>query len=434
MKITFLVPDFHPDFSAVGYCTYQVQKCLTEEFDVSVISFRRGQEQPLEDRLDTIHVHRIETDEMRARAKALAETGPMVRARLLALRLKGAARRLLSPETIDQPLVRAYLARLEAMDPRPEVIIPVVFPFESVLAALAFKRAHPEIAVIPYLFDNFVDSGSLHVLELARALKRSRHLRLECQMLEDATAVLSMHPLRAHFVHHFPARLCEKITYLEHPLLTQPTAACAPRRDDGVTRLCYTGALIKKVRDPSYLRALLRAMRPSETIQANFYVMGNAAGKIPTQTGRGSVQIINHGRVPKREADIAVRNADILLNIGEVQGKQISSKVFEYMATGKPIIHCAFVEKDSVSKILEKYPLALCITQTRRLFDENISRVEKFIAEYRSTQISFDDVKAIYPEALPETTSKILSALISHGVPMREPEYNRRSLGDSNER
>ena len=434
MRITFLVPEFYPDFSAVGYCAYQVQKCLTDEFDVSVISFRHGQTQPLEERLDTIHVHRIETHYMRARAQALAASGPMARARLMSLRLKGALRRLLYPETIDEPLVRAYQARLEKMAPRPDVIVPVVFPFETVLAALAFKRAYPEVKVIPYLFDDFVDSGSLHVLKLARALKRGRHLRLESRMLEDADAVLSMHPLRAHFEHYFPTRMHKKVTYLEHPLLVKPAAARVPRHDDGVTRLCYTGALIKKVRDPSYLRALLRAMRPRQTVQADFYVMGDAAAKIPTQTGGGSVRIINHGRVPKPEADAAVRNADILINIGDAQGKQVSSKVFEYMATGKPIIHFAFVEKDTVSIILEKYPLALCITQTRRLFDGNVRRVEKFISERRSNEIPFDDVKAIYPEALPETTGKILSALISYGAQIPEAEYNKRSVGDSNER
>ncbi len=406
-QITFLCSEFYPDFSAVGYCAYQVQKCLKDEFDVSVISFRHGQTQPLEERLDTIQIHRIETDDMRARAEALAASGPMARARFMALRLKGAARRLLSPETIDKSLVRAYQARLEAMDPRPEVIVPVVFPFETVLAALAFKRTHREVTVIPYLFDDFVDSGSLHVLKLARALKRGRHLRLECQMLENANAVLSMHPLRAHFDHYFPTPLREKITYLEHPLLAQPAATCVPRHDDGVTRLCYTGSLIKRVRDPSYLCALLYAIRPRQAIQADFYVMGNAAGKIPTQTGEGSVQITNHGRVPKPEADAALWSADILLNLGDAQGKQISSKVFEYMATGKPIVHFAYVPDDTVTRVLARYPLALCLVQDRARFDENVRLFSEFITTRRRDMLNFETVKAIYQEALPETSAKV---------------------------
>jgi hypothetical protein len=333
----------------------------------------------------------------------------------MGLRLKGAARRLVSPDTIDKPLIRAYQARLEAMDPRPEVIVPAVFPFETVLAALAFKRTHPEVTVIPYLFDDFVDSGSLHVLKIARAVKRGRHLHLERRMLEEADAVLSMHPLRAHFDENFPPQLCDKITYLEHPLLTRPAMACAPRHDDGVTRLCYTGALVKKVRDPAYLRALLHAIRTGQTIQADFYVMGNAASKIPTETIGGSVQITNHGRVPKSEADAAVQNADILLNLGDAQGKQVSSKVFEYIATGKPIIHLAYVEDDAVSKILEKYPLALSLVQHHSQFEANVRRSERFIAEKRFKCLSFEDVKEMYPEAFPENSATILLSLVRRG-------------------
>ncbi len=411
-QITFLVGSSYPDFSAVSYCVYQVQKCLTEEFDVSVISCREGLSQPLEGRFDKINVHRIETDYMRVRAKASAKTGRMARARLFLLRLQGAARRLLSSETIDRPFLSEYQMRLENMNPRPEVIVPVVFPFETVLAALAFKRAHPEVIVIPYLFDDFVDSGSLHVLKLARFLKRGRHLRLECRMLEDADAVISMHPLRAHLERNFPSNLLEKITYLEHPLLIQPGSACVSRHEDGVTRLCYTGSLINNVRDPSYLVALLRAIRPGQTVQADFYVMGNAARKIPTQAGGGSVQIINYGRVPKPEADAAVWNADILINLGDAQGKQVSSKVFEYMATGKPIVHLAYVPDDAVTSILAKYPLALCLVQDQCRFKENVRLFLEFITTRRRDMLNFETVKAIYPEALPETSAMVFRQIL----------------------
>lgn len=412
-QITFLVGSFHPNFSAVSYCTYQVQKCLTDEFDVSTIAFRDDPTQPLEGLLDAIRVHRIETPGMRARGIARASFGLGASVRRIALRVKGALRRLLSPETVDRSLVRAYQARLEAIDPRPDVIVSSVFPFETVLAALAFKRSHSDVTVIPYLFDDFVDSGSLHVLRIARALKRGRHLRLERRMLENADAVLSMHPLRAHFERHFPPRLREKITYLEHPLLTQPATALTQPTDDGVTRLCYTGALVKKVRDPDYLCALLRALRPGQTVQADFYVMGSAGAKILTESVGDAVQIVNHGRVPKPEADAAVQSADILLNLGDAQGKQVSSKVFEYMATGKPIVHLAYLPDDAVTKILAKYPLALCLVQDRDRFDENVRLFSDFITTRRRDMLTFETVKAIYPEALPETTGTLFKAVVA---------------------
>ena len=432
-QITFLVGSFHPNFEAVGYCAYQVQRCLADKFDISTIAFRDEPSQLLEDRLDAIRVHRIETPRMRARGIAQGTSGLGGDARRIALRVKGAVRRLLSSETVDHSLVRAYQARLEAMDPRPEVIVPVVFPIEAALAALAFKRNYPEVYVIPYLFDDFVDSGSLHVLKLARAIKRGRHLHLERRMLENADAVMAMKPLRAHFEKYFIAGLLDKITYLEHPLLTRPSGASTLRYDDGVTRLCYTGSLIKNVRDPDYLLSLLHAMQTKQHVQADFYVMGNAAAKIPSETSRGSVKIINHGRVPKPKADAAVQNADILINMGEMQGKQVSSKVFEYIATGKPIIHLAYIENDAVSKILEKYPLALCLVVDRKAFNANVSRLTTFILQERQGSLPFNKVKEIYPEALPETTAKEFKDIINRTKLLEpdSPSFNDSKLANS---
>jgi hypothetical protein len=408
--IVFLVGSFHPNFSAVGYCAYQVQKCLVDTFDVSTIAFRDDPSQPLDGQLDAIRVHRIETSEMRARGLARAAKGQMARARH-ALRLKGALRRLLSPETIDRRLVDAYLERLKGMDPQPDVIVPVVFPFETVLAALAYKRTHPGVMVVPYLFDDFVDSGSLHVLKLAREMKRPRHLHLERRMLAESDAVLAMHPLRRHLEGSFDSTLLAKVMFLEHPLLSPPARA-TDRCDDGIIRLCFTGSLIQKVREPGYLINLLGALKIDRPVRADFFVMGNVAREVPSGVLGNGLEIVNHGRVPKPEADAAVARADILINIGEVTGRQISSKVFEYMATGKPIIHLAHVENDAVTKVLSKYPLTLSLIEDRSQLDENAHKVSDFIGRGAAEKLTFEQVKTIYPEALPATTANFLKDIL----------------------
>lgn len=410
-RIVFLLDSFYPNFSAVGHCGYQVQKCLAQSHDVTVMSVRDDNTLPLEDRYDGLRILRVETPNTRRRNSLRAKSGRRAQVELTALRAKGVIRRITSPETIDKSLVRAYLERLNRMDPAPQVIVPLVFPFESVLAALAYKRTHPGTLVLPYLFDNFTDSGPLHVLKLARWLKRGRHLRLERQMLSEADYILSMHPLRAHFEAHFEKSLCEKITFLEHPLLTRPKEQNASPKDDTI-RLCYTGALVYGHVEPDRTVTLLRALKPSTPLCADFYVMGNSARKVPTAKLSNGVEIVNHGRVTKTQANLALSRADVLLNIGEVRGRQVSSKVFEYMATGKPILHLAYVAQDVVSGILEKYPLALCLVQDRDSLIENVRRTEVFLARCRDRRLSFEEVAAIYPEALPNATANLLAHLI----------------------
>jgi hypothetical protein len=421
--LVFLLGSYYPDFSAVGYCAYQVQKCLVDDYDISVVAFRSGPDQRLEEMQEGIRIQRIETSYMRRRNNVQSRSGLCASGWSQLLRISGAVHRLLAPETVDRALVSAYLDRLNSMEPKPNTIVPLVFPFETVLAALAYKKANPEITVYPYLFDDFVESGSLHVLNIARRLKRPRHLRLERRMLEEADAVLSMHPLRQHLETNFEKPLLNKITFLEHPLLTRQQQS-EHRTDDGVTRLCFTGSLIRKVREPGYLLDLLRELQPTTLTRADFFVMGNEAYKVRTKTLKGGVEIVNHGRVPKSQADAAVRYADILLNVGEAQGKQVSSKIFEYMSTGKPIIHLAYVKDDAVSRILAKYPLALCLVQDRRRLAENARLVSVFIVKNRHSFIPFTEVEAIYPEALPATTGEVLGALIKSNEFIPHPEKN----------
>jgi glycosyltransferase involved in cell wall biosynthesis len=426
-NVVFLLGSYYPDFSAVGYCAYQVHKCLRNEYDICVLAFRNDPAQSMEEVHEGIRIVRLETADMKQRNALKIRKDKMAKACMLMHRARGAVRKLLSPETVDRALVRAYMDKLNSMTPKPRVVVPLVFPFETVLAALEYKKANPDVQIIPYLFDDFVDSGSLHVLKTVGVLKRRRHLRLEQQMLEEAHAILAMHPLRKHFESNYDKCLLDKLIFLEHPLLSRPHEL-HQRCAGGAVRLCFTGSLIRRVREPDYLLALLRQLRVNISVFVDFYVMGNGACKVRTETVGDFIHIENHGRVQKYEADQAVRNADILINIGEVKGRQISSKIFEYMSTGKPIIHLAYVEDDAVSRILNKYPLSCTLVMARGQLTLNAHRIGDFIQEAMHKQLTFDEIKQIYPEAMPDATSSILVKLMACEPP-KTVEYHEEQHG-----
>lgn len=410
MNIVFLTGASYPEFDAVGNCAYQVQNCLAVDFRISVVSYHSEPDQPDDDAVDGIRLYRFETEDMKQRAAVLRSNSRLAPLRHQILRIRGALSRLLSPVTVNQALVTAYRNTLNRLNPKPDILVPLVFPFETVMAAMAYKADHPDVMLMPYLFDDFVDSGSLHVLKIAREIKRPRHLALERQMLAAADAVLAMQQLRSHLERSFDNDLLRKVTFLEHPLLSPPSAP-AQRGDDGIVRLCFTGSLIRKVRESGYLIELLDALAVERRVQVDFFVMGNAAKDLPSGVLPNGVEIVNHGRVPKGQADAAVARADILINIGEVTGQQVSSKVFEYMATGKPILHLASAMTDAVTTILSKYPLALCLHEEKARLAENARKVSDLIASERLGALTFEQVKEIYPEALPSTTADVFREL-----------------------
>jgi hypothetical protein len=411
-NITFLAGSFYPDFEAVGFCAYQVQKCLADEHLISVVSFRSQPHQQDEETICGIRIIRFATQEMTQRSLLAKHAGRIASMRLKIMRIRGALRKLLSPTSINKHLVQSYIECLEKLEPKPDVLVPLVFPFETVLAALAYKAKNPHVTLVPYLFDDFVQSGSLHVLNLAREMKRNRHLDLERRMLSESDAVLAMHPLRQHLEENFESCLLGRVTFVEHPLLSPPVSA-SEIDNLGTIKLCFTGSLIRNVREAGNLIRLLEAVQIEKPVRVDFYVMGNAAQDVPSGFLSNGVEIVNHGRVTKSEADAAVARADILINIGEVTGRQVSSKIFEYVSTGKPILHLANVKTDSVSGILSKYPLGLSIINDQRKLRENAHKISDLIRKGESEKITFDVVQTIWPDALPEYTAKIFRKIIN---------------------
>lgn len=410
--IVFIVGSYYPRFSAVGICAKRVIDALKGQFDISVVAM--SDEYAVEPmiRLDGVAIHRVHTPEIVARGQLArrmrASNDLSDRLQLLALRARATLRRLLSPVTVDRALVNAYKRKLEQI-PDIDVIVPLVFPFESVIAALEYASSS-KVKVVPYLFDNFVDSRSLHVLSMARKLKRRRHLRLEAEMIERSNTVLSMYPLEPHFRTAFSPEKCEKIQFLEHPLLVRVPPARVVAT--GLVRLVYTGALIRNIREPDYVMDFLEGLDITSPFEADFYVMGNAARQVKSRTTHSGMVIRNRGQVSKEEANTAVEQSSVLLNISEIEGKQISSKIFEYMSAGKPIVHFAYTRDDVVTKILGRYPLALCLLQESSLMDENRANFSRFVSENLGKSMEFDRVAEIFPEALPETTARAITQVI----------------------
>lgn len=414
--VVFIVGSFYPNYSAVAYCAAQVIRELKDEFQISVIAIRHSPDLPYHEIVDGIDVFRVDAADVARRLNLsrliTSAAGKRTRLNLLWWRAWAVAKKLLSPVTVDRQLVEAYRTGLESLG-QVDAIVPLVFPFESAIAGLEYVRKNPATQLIPYIFDRFVESRSLHVFPLNRWFKRRKHLALELEMFEQAIAVVAMHPLKEHFCRHFPALSRTKLVCVEHPLLVPARANVC--RSDGITRLVFTGSLIRHVVEAEYLMTLLVGLLPKAPIEAAFYVMGNAAHQVVTASPSRFFSIRNHGRVPKEVAQEAVAQADILLNIGEMQGRQISSKVFEYMAAGKPIVHLACVCDDVMSELLSRYPLALCLQQSASRLEENRQSLVSFIERFAKRRLAFDEVAALYPEALPVATANLMRRLIVDG-------------------
>lgn len=105
--------------------------------------------------------------------------------------------------------------------------------------------------------------------------------------------------------------------------------------------------------------------------------------------------------------DVALKyldNADVLLSIGNKESPMAPSKIYEYISTGKPIIHFYTWDKDPCIEPLKKYGNAILInenkdfdihlllnfldTHDRKVFDEFVSNFESSTPSYTANLIS----------------------------------------------
>ena len=106
---------------------------------------------------------------------------------------------------------------------------------------------------------------------------------------------------------------------------------------------------------------------------------------------------------------------DFLLSIGNhLTGDDMSlpSKVLEYIAIGKPIIHVFGGPNDSAVDYLEKYGLS-CIIYPDDDFNENVQKVLNYIDCEKGKEISYNTVKALFPENTPGYTAKQIKQFLN---------------------
>ena len=412
MHIVFLVGSYYPNYSAVGKCVGNVADLLAKKHKVTVICEKNSLNQTFREVFNNQDILRFITSDMTRRFKIIdqikREKGwkkRMFQLNLSILKLKQVLKFLFSKLSIKQDMISCYIDALKSIDNSIDVIIPASMPFESVIAASQYKmKFKRDVILIPYLFDKFTDSKTLHRLRLNWIIKRKAHINLENDVLNNADKIIAMNTLKRFYINE-----CSKlnqIIFLEHPLLVQNNNENTSSLSS--IKLTYIGGFYKNYVEPDYLLRLFYKSKIDARLE--LYIIGNRSQIINKYVKLDNRRIFNYGSVDKETAMLKLAENSILVSVAEKSGLQLSSKIFDYISTGKPIIHFYNSENDVNKTILERYPIALCIKEEKQLLSQNINEFEEFCLNNSGKIISWDIIREIYPEAIPEYTVSIIES------------------------
>ena len=101
--------------------------------------------------------------------------------------------------------------------------------------------------------------------------------------------------------------------------------------------------------------------------------------------------------VPRATAVNAILDADVLLSTGNPYPVHLPSKTFDYLASGKPVIHFYSIPDCPALEYYRSYPLGLCIPMDAEL-ELTTKQVLEFCLSIRGSKLPFEDVEVLYPE------------------------------------
>lgn len=401
-KIVIIVGSYFPYPSAVGVCASNIAKELSNEFDVSIVCVKTSNNQPDFEVIDGCNIYRVSYSH-HALMNSKNAFGVFFKVRKLFSRLSNSASKLLSPFDFNIHLVDAFFSKIEIIK-EIDVLIPFSFPVESLEASVRIKKLNPKVLLVPYVYDNYVESEPLHKFKLNALIKRKNYIKAEERFIESSDMYVAVHSLRTHYETTLRPDLLRKVVFTEHPLL---------RRNDGYKSvsndlmITYTGSLIKGYVEAEGFLELLSEIDSKHKF--HFYAFGNGVVGVNKFLNEN---VFLHDKVSKDEVNEIIRNSSVLISIAEFSGKQISSKIFDYMSSGKPIIQYSYSPDCINVKILEKYPLKLNIFHDDGA-EVNSKKLVNFLDSVSGKSVSFEQVAKLYPDALPSYNANLISRYVN---------------------
>ncbi len=139
-----------------------------------------------------------------------------------------------------------------------------------------------------------------------------------------------------------------------------------PSRDRNL-RLLFVGTLHKEIRKPDMLLRLFNELlrtHLAEKLELHFVGnINNCHEYFQAYKTLLNKKIFCHGKLSRSQAFQAMKEADVLVNIGNEFPYQLPSKVVEYASLGKPVLNLAKIDEDSSAAFFKHYPGSLCLLE-----------------------------------------------------------------------
>ena len=282
-----------------------------------------------------------------------------------------------------------------------DYFIATLEPIEAAIAMLQAKRQSDVFAL--YQMDTFWNNAIKNPNYQQNRIQCERKLAKEC-LFNLTTEQISQ--TSAEFYENEPDKLIKS----EFPMMIKPDIKKLV--NNGTIKKCvFTGTLYADIRPPENIIKIIAELKMKD-VQFDFYGLHQELIQKDPLYQQAKEYINLHGVVETKEAERVRQTADFLINIDNTCVEQVPSKIFEYIATGKPIINFYFNKNSAILKHMEKYPLKTNIFIGKQFeLSEACEKICEFISTAHGKNVPYDTVERIYEENTPQyVANQLISA------------------------
>ena len=331
------------------------------------------------------------------------------------------------PNAFEKNIIRFIEKQTDVS--KADYVMAVGAPFENIRAAVTLKKKYPEIKLVLLLFDLYT-YNPVYLLEDKSLEDMKLRMREEQLWVDCADIIISASETMEQWKKSDFRSTENKLFFLNIPSFRMRDDFLLPNdesKKDTTIDCVYCGTLYEDIRNPRFMLEIFEKLVSLHS-DIRLHILGTGCEEILYEfQKRMGERLQVYGQRDRLYSQKILEQADFLLSIGNRTATQLPSKVFEYIATGKPIIHIYSIDEDTCLKYLDRYPLAYCVKEDFSKTEEETEQILNFIN--RSFALRCDKVELAekYAESTPKYYAEILMKLM---------EENNRLIvkGDKNER
>ena len=287
-----------------------------------------------------------------------------------------------------------------------DVIVPVAGFYETVTAALEWKKDNKS-RVISYQVDpcSTNKAYSTKSLEMRQAYERN--------MYHQSDFVITTPIIKKELALMLPHTDMDKTVAMEFPNLELSRLQFKGRQEakDNERKeisCVFCGMVYQGVRDPGFAIKLFSGLKNDTKLVMVGVTRKEASAYVPEQDIGNNITFC--GYLPADETQDYIETADFLVNIGNKVLNQVPSKLFTYIATGKPIINLCTSRNCPTIPYLDKYLLSLNVFEDDIL--EARKQVESFIANSVGKRVAAEEIAHNFYECSAEYCANVMNSQI----------------------